>query len=513
MQTNGLAGLSRAMMLCAGAAGLALAAGAANAQASYPDYPPPAPARQAYPPAPGDDYPVPPPGYAQGRAAASVDPRYADPRYADPRYADPRYAEPRYPDPRYADARPSAPQYRDPRYADPDYDSYQPAPMDPRAQAEDERAYRRWADRYYGRGRPAYPGQVYPAQAYPAQAYAQPYPPQPYAAGPAGVANAPVAAPTAPAPVAAPSVEGPAAPPAEPAKVVAAAEQIVPAPHLPHRLTEAAQAYADYMKKTSAIDAAFKSGASVAEAVKTGAAYEAHQFEEGAIAYAALTALQEPEFVAGVRELQREGARADFAEQLVAYPQAALNIHGADAAAARAAGALHRHGEKLVSTGAQVKQAAYDVQHSAWSKAEVANPDARLAAAKSISAARWELKGEEAPELLKLVTAEAAGDGGAVPSPVVQRGLAIAALAVLGQLQGVGDTRLAALLEEPRSASCLKMAKLNLFQCLSVSRPHYEDIFCLGEHAMMETGQCVVKAAGYTPVPVTLARAGGVARK
>ena len=507
MLMNGKAGLTRAMCLCAGVAGLALTAGAAYAQAAYPDYPPPAP--RAAPPAPTPDYgdyPAPPPGYGQaptygqgpGRAPSYADPRYQDPRDAEPRapanpYRDPRYADPDYQayqqdaraaDPRDQDSRYAAPQYRDPRYQDPRYQASQyqdpryqdPRDQDPRA----ERAARRRAARYNGQARSPYPPQgqdVYPGGE---TAEAPPPPPAPTMARPA-------------------------------ARAVAEGDQAMAAPHLPHRLTEAAQAYADYVKKTSSISAAFKSGASVAEAVKTASGYEMHQFEEGAIAYAALTALQEPDFVAGVRELQREGARADFAEQLVAYPQAALNIRGADAAAARAAGALHHHGEKLVSTGAQVKQAAYDVQHSAWSKAEVANPDARFAAAKVTSARRWEMKGEDAPELIKAVNAEAAGDGGGSPSPVVQRGLAIAALAVLGQL-GDNDTRLNVLLQEPRSADCLKMAKLNLFQCLSVSRPHYEDIFCLGEHAMMETGQCVVKAAGYTPVPVTMASA-GAARK
>ena len=46
---------------------------------------------------------------------------------------------------------------------------------------------------------------------------------------------------------------------------------------------------------------------------------------------------------------------------------------------------------------------------------------------------------------------------------------------------------------------------LNLYQCLAVSKPHYEDIFCLGQHVMLDTGQCVMIAAGapppaYTPV-------------
>ena len=43
------------------------------------------------------------------------------------------------------------------------------------------------------------------------------------------------------------------------------------------------------------------------------------------------------------------------------------------------------------------------------------------------------------------------------------------------------------------------MAKLNLFQCLSVAGPEYEDVFCLGQHAVLDTGQCVAGAAGPSP--------------
>ncbi len=40
------------------------------------------------------------------------------------------------------------------------------------------------------------------------------------------------------------------------------------------------------------------------------------------------------------------------------------------------------------------------------------------------------------------------------------------------------------------------MSKLNLYQCLAVSKPHYEDVFCLGQHALMDTGRCMVKGVG-----------------
>ena len=347
---------------------------------------------------------------------------------------------------------------------------------------------------YYGPGYP--PTYYYPTapQAEPAARYQAP--PDSDSAAPAAPPSSAYAG--APTPAVDPAVSEDRPPSAEaPARVAAD-----PAPRLPHRLIEAANAYAEFVRRASAIDAGFRSGAAVAQAVKTGAAYETHQFQEGAVAYAALTALQEPGFAQGVRALFREsGGGANLADRLAADPGAAFNIPGATLAAARAATALRRHGEHLVRAGSEVKQAAYTVQHSDWSKAQVADPDGRLAAAKVTSATRIELKGDEAPELLKAILTETPGDTAASGAPIVTRALAIAALAAVGQLQGDDDPRLAALLQERVSADCLKMAKLNLFQCLAVARPHYEDMFCLGEHAMMETGQCVVKAAGFTPIP------------
>ena len=52
------------------------------------------------------------------------------------------------------------------------------------------------------------------------------------------------------------------------------------------------------------------------------------------------------------------------------------------------------------------------------------------------------------------------------------------------------------------------MSKLNLYQCLAVAKPHYEDVFCLGQHVLIDTGQCVMKAAG-APFPTPAGRLSG----
>jgi len=281
---------------------------------------------------------------------------------------------------------------------------------------------------------------------------------------------------------------------------------------LAHQIVESASAYLAYMRKASAIDASFTDGAGVARQVKTGAAYEARQFEEGAIAYAAIVALQEPAFVEGVRNAA--GGDPDRIRQiaagLMANPVSAITFTGADAAAARSSAALRLQGDHLMSAGVKVKQAAYDVQHADWSKGDILEPEARLAGAKTLSATRLTPEREETETLLKVVLTEQvapAAPGEGASSPVVSRGLALAALAVLGQAGEGSAERLQPILAEEKGGECLKMAKLNLFQCLAVAGPHYEDIFCLGQHAMMDTAQCVVAASGVSRPIVPPAKA------
>ena len=49
---------------------------------------------------------------------------------------------------------------------------------------------------------------------------------------------------------------------------------------------------------------------------------------------------------------------------------------------------------------------------------------------------------------------------------------------------------------DPAADSCLNMSKLNLYQCLAVAKPHYEDVFCLGQHILLDTGACLIRASG-----------------
>jgi hypothetical protein len=245
-----------------------------------------------------------------------------------------------------------------------------------------------------------------------------------------------------------------------------------------------ASAFESFMRRARGIDPGFSGPSDVAEALQTGARHEPHELETGMIAYAAMAALQEPRFVAAVRADHDRGA---LARRLAADPQAALALPGGDAASARASGALYAQGSALSGEGEKVKRAAYTVQRQAWSKAKVPDAPGRLSRVKRLSTETYQ-PGRDDPAQLQSALAQGPRRPGA-PSPVVARGVALAALSVLGE-----DGRARSLMSDARSADCLKLAKLNLYQCLASAGPHYEDIYCLGQHAMIDPGQCVVDA-------------------
>jgi hypothetical protein len=277
----------------------------------------------------------------------------------------------------------------------------------------------------------------------------------------------------------------------------AAAQDRGPKVQLARELIADASAFETYTRDAGAIDPAFNGAPSVSIALKRGSAHEAHQLEAGMIAYAAMQALQEPGFVDGVQKAARETESRDaMVQNLIEQPQSALGFAGSVEAAARIQAALASRATPLFSAGARVKQSAYEVQHHAWSKVSVAHPQDVLARIKALSNEHFDPVDSDTARLFSAMDAAVDRPAEVSAGPVVQRGLALAALAVLDAADDGQTERFQPLLSEPKSAQCLHMAKLNLFQCLAVARPQYEDIFCLGQHAMMDPGQCVADAAG-----------------
>ena len=278
-----------------------------------------------------------------------------------------------------------------------------------------------------------------------------------------------------------------------------------PAVALSSSVIESAAGYAAYMDKAAAMRTDFKSGSDVAQSLRFGDGYDPQQLLRGEIAYGAVAALQDPAFIAGVRMYAADPtSRQQMTEAILRDPAYVVALKGSDSAAGLVMAALMAQGQKLVDTGGAVKQSAYAIQHFAWSKEQVVNREQRLSDAKAVSATALMSTSDDVARLQQaaLGGAPLAITGSPTPppyTPVVVRGMAVAALAVLGEAGDQNVEMMAPLFSEPSSAACLNMAKLNLYQCLAVSRPHYEDVFCLGQHVLMDTGECVTLAAGAAP--------------
>jgi hypothetical protein len=304
--------------------------------------------------------------------------------------------------------------------------------------------------------------------------------------------------------------ESPAPAPPPPPPPVAVAPPPPPV-LLPRAVIELASIYESHVQQAAAIDPSFTGGDRVSESLKIGAHYESDQFQRGQAAYGAIIALQDPTFVAALREFAKDAdRRSSVANQLMLDPTYAASFKGADSAAGLVISAFSDQGQKLLAVGGRIHQAAYDVQHQSWSKADVDDRPGRLALAKALSAEQQKAVDTDALRLTQDVSGAQTMGLSAPPvappyTPLVARSLTVAALAALGEGGEEYASQLLALLAENNEGQCLHMAKLNLYQCLAVARPQYEDVFCLGQHAVSDTGQCIMKAAvvGYVlPKPV-----------
>jgi hypothetical protein len=271
---------------------------------------------------------------------------------------------------------------------------------------------------------------------------------------------------------------------------------------LPGRLLADAAAYQAYLARASSISPGFQNGASVAEALKVSAAYEPKSLIRGAVTYGAIAALQAQGFVG---ELRAAGStpenRRQMVEYIIANPAYVFLFKGSDAAAGFAEQALGAPALRLYATGRAVKQSAYDVQHQSWSKEEIVDRVGRLAAVKASSARPSDPAEDQIASLQQAASGAAPMAITAQPAappytPLVARALQLAAIAALGEAGDDAYDRLTYLTGEENTDTCLSMAKLNLYQCLAVSKPNYEDIFCMGQHVMQDTGTCLIKNAG-----------------
>ncbi|HEY2049642.1 MAG TPA: hypothetical protein VGH03_09875 [Caulobacteraceae bacterium] len=271
---------------------------------------------------------------------------------------------------------------------------------------------------------------------------------------------------------------------------------------LPDRLISDAAGFEGYMLRVGATSPGFTSAETVSAALKNGAAYEPKAFIRGAIAYGAIAALKDPNFVASLRAAGNSpDNRRQMVADIISNPIYVFQFKGSDQAAGLARAALGETALRLTQTGRLIRQAAYDVQHQSWSKVQVVDLPGRLAAVEAESANGIAPAADEVPVLQKAATGAEPLPITAQPlappyAPLVARALQVAAIAALGEATDNAYDQIASMSNDMETELCLERAKRDLYQCLAVSKPNYEDIFCMGRHEMLQPSECVASGAG-----------------
>lgn len=271
------------------------------------------------------------------------------------------------------------------------------------------------------------------------------------------------------------------------------------------QLVDDAAVFETYATQAGGLSTAFVDAQSVADALRIGAGYEPGQLRRGAVAYGAAAALEDATFVDDVRAAgDTPEKRYAIVTRIFADPKNVLAFADARGAAALAKAALAQTGMRLFDAGDRLRLAAYSIQHQPWSLTEVVDRTGRAAAVKQLSSAVRRPSPEAHTEVDRMIGGAPAQPPMAAPppySPLVIRAVALAALAAVGQAGDQDVGHLGWLTDDYYLDYCLSEAKLSLYECIAVAKPNYEDVFCLGQHAVKDSGACVVKSA-WSTVPI-----------
>jgi hypothetical protein len=251
-----------------------------------------------------------------------------------------------------------------------------------------------------------------------------------------------------------------------------------------------ASAYLSYIRRADALKAQFAGPQDVSALLAAASDFDPEELARGAEAYAAFAALQEPAFVNAVRgSATTDRNRRTLVAFLLANAGYATVFDGSAAAAARARAAIGPEALKLYDAGMQVQTAAYTIQHQSWSKTDVADRPGRLATIKAMETHVHADPGAN----LNISDPPALAMSQPYPA-LVQRALQLAALAASGEAD---DQAYAQFIQKGTAAGdCLHRVRINLYQCLAVARPQYEDMYCAGRYPMSDVGVCLAPAVG-----------------
>jgi hypothetical protein len=242
------------------------------------------------------------------------------------------------------------------------------------------------------------------------------------------------------------------------------------------------------------------------------ASHDPTLLSSGWVAYAALVAADNPEFVASIKaRVANEKKRNAFLSELRTNPRSVRNLDGAQAAIDSVMMMTAKDAMKIKGVGDSYISNAYALQNKGWAKKKISDGTSRVYEAQDYSNSRARMatpllpasvtSGVRSPGLRATdqswqegwSTTSAAPSASPRATPIMDRVLVLAARYAVGDLTGPIVNGYA---KSDSTRRCLNTAKLNLDQCIAATRTSYEEAFCLGEHGLKDVSGCVGWVAG-----------------
>lgn len=239
----------------------------------------------------------------------------------------------------------------------------------------------------------------------------------------------------------------------------------------------------------------------------------------GLTSYGAFVAAQNSQYVDSVLDKAQTEGIDRVIYQLYASPDYASEFSGAWSAAADVSSAWNDDIRVISDAGARLKQQSYDLQKEAgWVKKRVDNRKDRIAALKTSQNVLSTVDSQTQRDIAATgainsrdVTGPARRDafwraygktsapqnygGSSAMSLNVKKALTLAALETLGATDKRSSAWIANYTTAPTLNQCTNWARLHVEQCLAAGHYKYEDAFCIAEHQLTDTSECLQKSA------------------
>ncbi|MBL8550135.1 MAG: hypothetical protein JNJ73_09115 [Hyphomonadaceae bacterium] len=246
---------------------------------------------------------------------------------------------------------------------------------------------------------------------------------------------------------------------------------------------EAAEAYAAYRADVAALrQAELGSMRDLEAALERAARHNRVSLQRGWIAYGALHASQSRTFRDGVVRAARRLGRETVLT--------ALERGGADPVDARgerdALGLIYASGASDVAA-AETAALNLEGQASAASSWPNPSPSARAARLRRLGAASFAGRPELRPFTLDTPLRGRPMPVAPAREAIARRMTALAAMRILE----AEPARMQRVLDDAQTQTCLRMANLQFYQCVSVTHTPDEAAYCLSRHALREVSGCM----------------------